>query len=93
MQRNTSGRPGGPPPHQGRGDRSHGRRDDRETAPAIDVAPIRFGDKIDPRLYSDIAEEAAKTVGTGHRQKNAPTQLRRFYDELVMLQEKVGSDK
>lgn len=86
MQRNTSGISGGPRPHQGR-------RDDRETAPAIDVALIRFGEKIDPHLYSDIAEEAAKVLGAGPRHKNKPTQLRRFYDELVMLREKVGSDK
>ncbi len=93
MQKSFSGRPGGPQPHQGRNDRSQGRREDREATPTIDVAPIRFGEKIDPRLYSDIAEEAAKTLGAGSRQKNKPTQLRRFYDELVMLQEKVGSDK
>lgn len=92
MERNTSGRPGSSPTYQkGRGERPQGRQDDRQTAPAIDVAPIRFGEKIDPRLYSDIAEEAAKAVGSGQRQKNKPTQLRRFYDELVMLQEKVGS--
>lgn len=93
MQRNTPSRPGGTPQSQVRGDRPQGRRDDRDTAQTIDVSPIQFGEKIDPRLYSDIAEEAAKTVGVGPRySKNKPTQLRRFYDELVMLQEKVGSD-
>ena len=92
MQRNTSGRPGGPPPHQGRSDRSQGRRDDRETAPPINVARIQFGERIDSLLYSDIAKEAAKTLGAAPQHKNSPTQLRRFYDELVMLQEKVGSD-
>lgn len=92
MQRNTSGRPGSPPSFQsGQSERRQGRQDHRQTAPAIDVAPIRFGEKIDPRLYSDIAEQAAKAVAGEHRQKNKPTQLRRFYDELVMLQEKVGS--
>lgn len=93
MQWKTSGKPGGPSPHQGRSDRSQGRRDDRKTAQEIDVAKIRFGTEIDPRLYSDIAEEVARTVAGGSSHKNAPTQLRRFYDELVMLQEKVGSDK
>jgi CRISPR-associated protein Csm2 len=93
MKRHTPGRPDGPPPHQGRSDRPQGRRDDHETARAIEVAPIRFGEKIDPHLYSDIAEEAAKALGASPRHKNKPTQLRRFYDELVMLQEKVGSDK
>lgn len=93
MQRNTSGRSGGPPPHHGRSDRPQAPRDVREMAPAIDVARNHFGEKIDPKLYSDIAEEAAKRLGAGSRRKNKPTQLRRFYDELVMLQEKVGSDK
>jgi CRISPR-associated protein Csm2 len=35
----------------------------------------------------------AKQVSPGRRaQANKPTQLRRFFDELVMLQDKVGSD-
>jgi CRISPR-associated protein Csm2 len=93
MQKNTSNRSGGPPPHQGRSNRPQGRRDDRDPTPAINVDAIRFGENIDPRLYSDIAEEAAKTVAGAKNKKNKPTQLRRFYDELVMLQEKVGSDK
>lgn len=94
MQRNTSGKSGGSTLHRGRSDSTQGRRDDRETAPAIDVAPIRFGEKIDPHIYSDVAENAAKAVSPGPKaSKNKPTQLRRFYDELVMLQEKVGSDK
>lgn len=92
MQRSVSGRPGGYRP-QGGGDRPQGRRDDRDAVPPIDVGRIRFGPEIDPRLYSDVAEDAARTLGAGSRQKNKPTQLRRFYDELVMLQEKVGSDK
>lgn len=92
MERNIPGRLGSPPTHQkGRGERPQGRQDESQTAPAIDVAPIRFGEKIDPRLYSDIAQTAAKAVGDKAEQKNKPTQLRRFYDELVMLQERVGS--
>jgi CRISPR-associated protein Csm2 len=90
MQKSVSDRPGGYRP-QG-GDRQQGRRDDREATPAIDVSAIRFGETIDAKLYSDIAEAAAKTLGEASRQRNKPTQLRRFYDELVMLQEKVGSD-
>lgn len=85
MQRNMAG--------SGGGFRQQGGRDDREQAATIDVSRILFGEPIDRTLYSDIAEEAAKTLGEGSRgQKNKPTQLRRFYDELVMLQEKVGSD-
>ncbi len=66
-----------------------------QIAPTLDVASIRFGEQITSRLYSDIAEAAAKTVGEqlGGRDTNKGTQLRRFYDELVMLQGKVGRDQ
>ena len=65
-----------------------------ESAPTVDTGGIRFGEKISPTLYSDIAEECAREVGKqiGGRDVNKGTQLRRFYDELVMLQTKVGSD-
>lgn len=61
-----------------------------EDAARIDTSPIVFGEQIDPRLFSDIAEECAKAVspqGRGH-DVNKGTQLRRFYDELVMLDRK-----
>ena len=41
---------------------------------------------------TDIAEATAKDVAKDcGRDQNKPSQLRRFYDELVMLQAKVGS--
>lgn len=93
MPANVSDRSGGPRKQGAGPGRPHGGRGDRDDSPTIDVSAIRFGSSIDPKLYSDIAEEAAKTVGEGSgRQQNKPTQLRRFYDELVMLQEKVGSE-
>jgi len=64
-----------------------------EDAARIDTSSIVFGEQIDPRLFADIAEECAKAVspqGRGH-DVNKGTQLRRFYDELVMLQGKVGN--
>lgn len=92
MHRNmSSGSRGG---GSGRGDRA---REDRAPSAAVDVAAIRFGDNVSRTLYSDIAEEAAKCVGEAARAargaKNKPSQLRRFYDELVMLHDKVGSNK
>lgn len=87
MQRDLPGRGGGNDYR-----RPPGGREEREPAPSLDVSAIRFGSPIDPKLYSDIAERAAEAVAGGKRDKNKPTQLRRFYDELVMLQEKVGSD-
>jgi len=93
MQRPMASQGGGHRPQGERSGRQQGGRDDRGQQPMIDVSKIRFTDPIDAKLYSDIAEEAAKTVSPGERaQKNKPTQLRRFYDELVLLQEKVGSD-
>jgi CRISPR-associated protein Csm2 len=72
-------------------------RDDRRPppqAPVINVSRIVFGKEINAKLYSDIAEEAAKAVaGDKHGNKNKPSQLRRFYDELLALQDKVGSEK
>ena len=52
---------------------------------------IVFGAKPDPRLFSDIAEQKAKEIAEeGGKEVNKSAQLRRFYDELVMWQEKVG---
>ena len=54
---------------------------------------IRLGSNIDPRLYSDIADSyAQKVANSGQRDENKPSQLRRIYDELVLLHTRVGSD-
>jgi CRISPR-associated protein Csm2 len=68
-------------------------REDADTS-TIEVSAIRFGAGIDSKLYSDIAEAAARAVGEAGKSRdvNKSTQLRRFYDELVMLQERVGPD-
>lgn len=71
---------------------SHQNNRQHRTA-SINVSQIVFGKDIAVRLYSDIAEEAAKAVAGDKRgSKNKPSQLRRFYDELLALQEKIGSD-
>lgn len=81
--RSSSGAPG----YRGGDDR--GGRDPQAT---LDTSNIRFGEQIVPTLYSDVAEECALEVAKqiGGRDANKGTQLRRFYDELVMLQSKVG---
>jgi CRISPR-associated protein Csm2 len=64
----------------------------REDTPILNVDDIRFGEKPDPRLFAEIAEEKAADVARGGgRETNKSSQLRRFYDELVMWQEKVGA--
>jgi CRISPR-associated protein Csm2 len=72
------------------------RSDDRfapDDRPAFDVNRIVLGERPDAQLFSNCAEDAAKAVADPRAQLNKSTQLRRFYDELVMWQEKVGSDQ
>lgn len=76
---------------QPRGGPRHGDRSSRDDRPPIHVDDIRFGDRLDPRLFADIAEAKASAVAGGGKEVNKSSQLRRFYDELVMWQEKVGS--
>ena len=47
---------------------------------------------VDPRLFSDIAKKAAEAC-SNRKDVNKTTQLRRFYDELVMWHDKVSSAK
>ena len=84
---------GQPRPNSARPDYRGG--EERETGPTLDTSAISFGDSINPKLYSDVAENCAKEVARqiGGREVNKGTQLRRFYDELVMLQGKVGNCK
>lgn len=57
-------------------------------AASIKVDDIRFN-PIPEELFGNIADRAAKAVSEGTREVNKPTQLRRFYDELVLWHEKV----
>lgn len=44
--------------------------------------------KVDPKLYSDKAESFARLFssdGDSNRKHNKPTQIRKFYDEVVRL--------
>jgi CRISPR-associated protein Csm2 len=71
---------------------SGGRRDHPAPSaprPALDVTRIRFTQPLDPELFNSIAEEAAKAVGANGR-SNKPSQLRRFYDELILWESKVA---
>lgn len=71
---------------------SGGRRDHpapHAPHPAFDVTRIRFTQPLDPELFNSIAEAAAKAVGANHR-SNKPSQLRRFYDELMLWESRVA---
>lgn len=56
---------------------------------------IQFGENLDADLFSDTAKQTAAIVyqaglnQRGEQQNNKSTQLRRFYDELTMWNDKV----
>jgi len=62
----------------------------RDVPPPIDVTDIKFGEKLDPNLFADIAQAKARAIAKeGQGEKNRSSQLRKFYDELVMWHDKV----
>lgn len=63
----------------------------RQPKPEIPTADIRLGDGIPDLLYADIAEAKARFLaGNSGHDVNKGTQLRRFYDELSLWNEKVN---
>ncbi len=81
-------------PGQGQGFRS-GHSDKQNKL--IDVSRIQFRGKtpkeIDPDLFNGIASEAAEAIADTKKELNKPTQLRRFYDEIVMWESKAGMNQ
>lgn len=66
----------------------------------MDVSAVRFGERPSAELFDRIAEECASSVapkgderGGSSRDINKSSQLRRFYDEIVMWQERVGASQ
>lgn len=59
-------------------------------SPEIPVADIRFGEGIADELYAGVAEAKAMFLADNSREANKSTQLRRFYDELVLWNDKVN---
>lgn len=51
---------------------------------------IILGQKIDPGLFSDVALAVAQACSNAGS-SNASSQVRRFYDEIVMWDEKINS--
>lgn len=64
--------------------RSHSRPE----LPSLNTKTIRF-DKVEADLFSQTAENTAQTIAA-NRNSNKPTQLRRFYDEIVMWDNKLA---
>ena len=75
--------------------RQNGSSDRRDEAPrvTISMSDVKLTD-IPKTLFSDIAKAKAATVfEAGARKKNKSTQLRKFYDELVMWYERVHFER
>ncbi len=53
------------------------------------ISKIVLGEKISPSLFSDVAQQTARSCRDP--KKNASSQVRRFYDELVMWDEKINT--
>lgn len=61
---------------------------------SIDTAPVRLGADMPELLFADIAQEAARTIAAaGAGKTNKSSQLRKFYDELVMWHDRVAFEK
>lgn len=57
--------------------------------PLFDLSQIKFGQKeLDAELFNSIVQKAAQWVASD-RNANKPTQLRRFYNEILLWESKV----
>lgn len=56
----------------------------------MDIKLSKTDKKLDPELFNNVAKEAARTVASGGDRVNKSTQLRKFYDELVLWDNKVA---
>ena len=81
-------------PQRRKGGGHHKRDEDRTLGQTI---AFKEGDAIHPDLFDKTAQKVAEIVANKNDRKssqlNKSTQLRRFYDELVMWEEKIRSDE
>ncbi|GMU46149.1 MAG: hypothetical protein AMXMBFR26_09310 [Porticoccaceae bacterium] len=87
---------GGQRPHSGGGGSQPPRGGRNEPSASIDLSRVRFataeGQSLDADLFAAVAERCARTVGDVNKKLNKPSQLRKFYDELVMWDERVRAE-
>ncbi|QGU33961.1 type III-A CRISPR-associated protein Csm2 [Thermochromatium tepidum ATCC 43061] len=55
----------------------------------MDLSRVRFGANLEAQLFNEVAQRCAKTISESNQRCNKPSQLRRFYDELLMWVAKV----
>lgn len=71
------------------GGRSNYSRHEHTVAP-IQLASIKFRRPLSPELFNKTAQETAQTIAQSPKERNKATQLRRFYDELVLWEIRVN---
>lgn len=77
-------------PQGNRSPQSGGYDRSRDMPPPVKLDDIKFGKALDPNLFADIAQAKARAIAEeGRGRKNKSSQLRKFYDELVMWHDKV----
>ncbi|MCE1185879.1 MAG: hypothetical protein LWW92_09775, partial [Rhodocyclales bacterium] len=60
-------------------------RDSKFTPEPLNTSRIQLSHPISADLFDSVAEHAARVIAAnGQKQQNKSTQLRKFYDELVM---------
>jgi len=62
---------------------------EHRTEPMPDFKLIKLSKPLDPELFNGIAKQAAKAIKESDANANKPTQLRKFYDELVLWDSRV----
>lgn len=55
----------------------------------MDIKLSKTDNKLDPELFNTLAKNAAQDIASGGDRVNKSTQLRKFYDELVLWDNKV----
>lgn len=60
-----------------------------EAAPAPQFT-FKLSKPLDPEIFNSTAQQAARSVRGDDDRVNKPTQLRRFYDELVLWEGRVN---
>lgn len=74
-------------PHQQNSGNRHQPQRSHQPQQALPTVKLR---PLDPELFNTIAQQAARAIAQADRERNKATQLRRFYDELCMWEEKVS---
>ncbi len=55
----------------------------------MDIKLTKTNNKLDPELFNTVAKLAAEKVASGGDRVNKSTQLRKFYDEIVLWDNKL----